>query len=89
MTVKYVEPVIDSEGWIIEDGYGAWDCERCGQEVRRYRGQSDVDCDNCGACYNASGQRLRDDWRGNPSVYDDEIDDMEGYEIQQLRGEFG
>jgi hypothetical protein len=38
---------------------------------------------------NASGQRLRDDWRGNPSVYDDEIGDMEGFEIQQLRNEVG
>ncbi|OMC37256.1 hypothetical protein A5742_09925 [Mycolicibacterium fortuitum] len=63
-------------------GYTAWDCDRCGKEVRRYRGTSDVDCNNCGACYNASGQRLRDNWRGNPSNYDDTISDMDGYEIQ-------
>jgi hypothetical protein len=25
---------------------------------------------------------LRDDWRGNPSNYDDEIGDLEGYEQQ-------
>jgi hypothetical protein len=31
----------------------------------------------------------RHDWRGNPSVYDDEIGDMEGFEIQQLRNEIG
>lgn len=84
---RRVEDVIDSEGFISEGGYSAWDCERCGREVRRYRGQSDVDCDNCGACYNAGGQRLRDNWRDNPSAWDDEIGDMEGYEIGELRRE--
>jgi hypothetical protein len=49
--------------------------------VERYRGEGDVRC-NCGANYNASGQRLRDDYRGNPSMWDDEIGDMEGYEMQ-------
>lgn len=78
---RYVEETTDAEGYIVE-GYSAWDCDRCGEELRRYRGQGDQDCHNCGACYNASGQRLRDDWRGNPSNYDDEIGDMEGYETQ-------
>lgn len=64
-----------------EDGSTTWACGKCGATVTRYRGQSDVDCD-CGACYNAGGQRLRDDWRGNMSNYDDEIGDMEGYEAQ-------
>lgn len=59
-----------------------WPCQDCGETVERYRGQSDVDCHKCGACYNAGGQRLRDDWRGNPSNYDDDISDLEGYEIQ-------
>lgn len=59
----------------------SWDCERCGNEVVTNGGR-DVDCRNCNACYNGSGQRLRDDWRGNPSNYDDEIGDLEGYEIQ-------
>lgn len=62
--------------------YTAWDCDGCGKEVRRYRGTSDVDYNNCGACYSASGQWLRDDWRGNRSNYDDTISDMDGYEIQ-------
>ena len=84
---RYVDGFINAEGY-EEDGYTRWDCEACGKEVRRYRGQSDVDCD-CGACYNAGGQRLRDDWRGNPSAWDDEIGDMEGFEIQQLRKEGG
>lgn len=76
--LRRVEPVVDNEGWIVQGGYTAWDCD-CGLEVRRYRGQSDVDCE-CGQCYNASGQRLRNDWRRNRSNYDDDVSDMEGYE---------
>lgn len=63
------------------DGSTSWDCGKCGTEVTRYRGQGDVDC-KCGASYNAFGQRLRDDWRGNLSNYNDEIGDLEGYELQ-------
>lgn len=59
----------------------SWDCEQCGDRVDRYRGDTDVACD-CGAWYNSGGQRLRDDWAGNPSNYDDEISDMEGFEMQ-------
>lgn len=59
-----------------------WACVDCGTTVERYRGESDVDCPKCGACYNSFGQRLRDDWRGNPSNYDDEISDLDGYEMQ-------
>jgi len=59
----------------------------CGATVERYRGQGDVTCANCGAQFNAFGQRLRDDWRGNPSSFDDEIGDLEGFELQQLRYE--
>jgi hypothetical protein len=57
-------------------------CEKCGEEICRYRGQGDVTCHNCGAEYNAVGQRLRDDWRGNRSWTDDDMDDLEGYERQ-------
>ena len=39
-------------------------------------------CDNCGQWYNSSGQRLRDDWYRNPSNYDDDISDLDGYEMQ-------
>ncbi len=59
----------------------SWTCS-CGVKVERYRGEYDVTCPGCGASYNASGQRLRDDWRGNMSNYDDEVGDMEGYEMQ-------
>lgn len=57
------------------------DCDRCGRTISRWRGMADVSC-SCGAEYNAGGQRLRDDWRGNPSTWDDEVGDLEGYEIQ-------
>ena len=77
---RRVDDSVDNEGYVIS-GYSAWDCENCGEELRRYRGQSDIDCD-CGACYNASGQRLRDNWRNNPSNYSDDIGDMEGYEME-------
>ena len=56
-------------------------CERCNRTVSRWRGQGDVSCP-CGAEYNAGGQRLRDDWRGTPSTWDDDVPDLEGYEIQ-------
>lgn len=56
-------------------------CE-CGTTVVWWQGDTDVDCEGCGAAYNGQGQRLRDDWRGNPSTYDDEVSDLEGYEIQ-------
>ncbi|AIS73855.1 hypothetical protein SEA_SEMPERFI_92 [Mycobacterium phage SemperFi] len=84
---RRIEDTTDAEGFIIP-GYSAWDCtatayrKECGAEVRRYRGESDVSCTECGAWYNASGQRLRDDWRGNASNYDDEIGDLEGFEAQ-------
>lgn len=59
----------------------------CGRTVEHFRGMGDVSC-SCGREWNAFGQELRGDWRGNPSLYDDDIDDMEGYERQQLGKEF-
>jgi hypothetical protein len=56
-------------------------CDQCNTLIYRWPGQSEVTC-SCGAEYNASGQRLRDDWRGNPSTWDDEVGDLEGFEIQ-------
>ncbi len=44
----------------------------------------------CGAWYNAFGQRLRDDWRGNPAWNgQDDLDDLEGFERQKLARERG
>lgn len=59
----------------------SFDCDRCNKEVTTSGGR-DVDCRNCGACYNGSGQRLRDDWRGNMSNYDENVSDMDGFEMQ-------
>lgn len=57
-------------------------CDQCNTVLYRHRGQGDISC-GCGAIYNSFGQRLRDDLysRPNPSEYDDDIDDMTGYEI--------
>lgn len=52
----------------------------CGATVSRYRGQGDVTC-RCGQSFNAFGQMLRSGWQANPSNYDSEIGDMEGYEM--------
>lgn len=81
-----VEDTVDADGFIVS-GYSWWTCE-CGEEIRRYRGQSDVDCHECGACYNASGQRLRDDWRSNRSNWDENVSDMDGYEDSYAGGDW-
>lgn len=63
-------------------------CERCNTTIERWRGQQDVTCHRCGAEYNLAGQRLRDDWRGNAAWADDDLDDLEGFERQQLAHEY-
>lgn len=65
-----------------------WTCT-CGAPMARYRGQGDQNCGRCGANYNACGQRLRDDWRGNPAWTNDDLSDLEGFEQQMLAREFG
>ena len=84
--IRRIEEVVNADGWIETPRHCEWDCERCGEIVVSVRG--DVGCD-CGAQYNAAGQRLRDDWRGNPSCWDDDISDLDGYEMQHLREEYG
>ena len=56
-------------------------CDQCGATLFTFGG-SDASC-ACGAIFNCFGQRLRDDLysRPNPSTYDDDIDDMSGYEL--------
>ena len=54
----------------------------CGDTIERWRGETDVSCGTCGAWYNASGQRLRDDWHGNASNWDENVSDMDGFEAQ-------
>lgn len=65
-----------------------WHCQDCNCHISRWRGQGEVHCPVCGAEYNAGGQRLRDDWRGNTSNYDDDISDMDGYEAQHAGDEW-
>ena len=74
------------DGFIIP-GYAAWDCEKCGREVRRFRGSRSAECHDCGAQYSISGQRYRDNWRDNPSERDGDVGDMEGFEMAALRQE--
>jgi len=64
-------------------------CDRCETILRRFRGQSDIECPTCGAIYNWCGQRLRDDLYSSPnaSEWDDEIGDLEGYERAMSREE--
>lgn len=64
------------------------ECEQCHRTISRFRGEGDVDCE-CGAEYNCFGQRLRDDHHANPSNYDDDVSDMEGFERQMLQREWG
>lgn len=61
----------------------AWECGKCGGTVEVWTRGYDVACE-CGAQYNAFGQRLRDDWASNPAWGNDDIDDMEGFERQHL-----
>ena len=52
----------------------SWPCQACRRTVVT-QGGYDTECD-CGAQYNGFGQRLRDDWRDNPSNYDEEVGDL-------------
>lgn len=65
------------------------ECDRCGNLIQRFRGDGDLCCTKCDANYNASGQRLRDDLYTMPnrSSWDDDCDDMEGYEEAALQSE--
>jgi hypothetical protein len=62
-----------------------WPCQQCGHTVTAV--SAPVECTHCGASYNCFGQRPQDYWRDNPSVYDDEISDLDGFEIACLRRE--
>lgn len=57
-------------------------CEKCLKPATTYSLVGDF-THSCGAIYNAFGQRLRDDLhtRPNRSEWDDDCDDMTGYEL--------
>lgn len=72
--------VNDSLSWVKP-------CGGCGRQIKRYRGQQTVLCTHCGTEHNPFGQALRSGWRDNPSNYDDEVSDLDGYETALLRRE--
>lgn len=57
-------------------------CDKCAKPAVTHRGVGDF-THHCGAIYNAFGQRLRDDLHSRPnrSEWDEECDDMTGYEL--------
>lgn len=55
-------------------------CKNCKSKVEVWGPGEDTECPRCHTEYNAFGQELRSDWRSNPSNYDDDISDLEGYE---------
>lgn len=65
-----------------DDGSSSWPCRDCKKIVWRFPGTSSASCGNCGAQYSIFGQPFRRNWRDNPSNYDSDIGDMEGYEIE-------
>jgi hypothetical protein len=82
----------DDDNWQVqrdeEWAYVEFTCDCKFEHVTRYRrDRHEPVCPECGASYNGSGQRLRDGWRDNPSNYDENIGDLEGFEIAQLRKE--
>lgn len=72
----------DNESYAVEAPDWEKACGKCAHPITRYRGMAYVYCGNCGAEHNAGGQLLRDDWRGNPSSWDEDISDLDGYEMQ-------
>lgn len=56
------------------------DCQTCGTTDAVVLGHGDTQCPTCGQWYNSFGQTLRSDWQDNPSTYDENIGDIEGYE---------
>ncbi len=62
-----------------------WPCGRCGTTV--HASSHDASCDRCDAQYNVYGQRLVDNWRSNRSLYDEDISDLDGMEMQ-MAGDF-
>lgn len=80
----------EAEAWRVRDAARAegkyakvhtrreWPCGDCGATV--HSNGREADCDKCGACYSAYGQRFNRNWRSNMSNYDSDVSDMDGYE---------
>lgn len=81
-TFEVVTPdgvVVDT--WDAPGPTNTWECD-CGATVERYRGGREVQCPKCDQWFNASGQRLRNDWMGNMSNWDDDVSDLDGDEMR-------
>lgn len=87
-TCAKLDAIRDHAGFPEDRPTRWWHCPVCGAHMERWRGQGDQAC-RCGAQFNASGQRLRDDWAANPSWADEDFGDLEGFEIAELRAEGG
>ena len=77
-----IPPAESKKGMITMHEEPTWTkvCTR-GTPVSRWHGQRDVSCSRCGTEHNTFGQRLRSGWRANPSTWDDNINDLEGFEL--------
>lgn len=64
-----------------------FDCTCCGSHLEIWERGRDITCRRCGTPFNCFGQELRRDWASNPAWRDDDIDDMEGFELSQLAAE--
>lgn len=58
--------------------------QTCGSTDTIILGHGDNRCPTCGQWYNSFGQTLRSDWQGNPSTYDENIDDLTGAEMYEI-----
>lgn len=55
---------------------------RCGATVELASWWANA-CPRCGTEFNGAGQRLRSGWRDNASLYDENVGDLEGYELSR------
>lgn len=85
---KLVDELRDRNLWARAIATLTWPCHKCGKTVTTDGGR-DTACYDCGAQYNGSGQRLRDNWQSNRSLYDEDVSDLEGFEEACLRSEQG
>lgn len=63
-----------------------FDCA-CGAHLELWDRGGDITCDRCHTPYNYFGQELRRDGASNPAWRNDDIDDLEGFELSQLAAE--
>ena len=76
----------DQERWFNSDDDAdtqpprTFHCTQCDKHLERHTGEDDISCPRCLTEHNAFGQALRVGWRDNPSTWDDDVNDLEGFE---------